>query len=318
MTERLSEAMRRSLYGPDGFFVRHRPADHFRTSVTASPLFAQAIAGLVAETDRALKHPDTLTVVDVGAGRGELLTRLLAVLHPNDRIEAIAVELAPRPDGLDPRIAWRREPPERFHGVLLAMEWLDNVPLDRAELGDDEILRYPETGEPLDDADRAWVEQWWPLHNPGDIAEIGRSRDDAWRDAVGRLERGLALAVDYGHTRADRRTTLTGYRNGRQVPPRFDGSTDITAHVAVDSLAATGLVGVPVKQGWALKALGIDGARPPVDLATVDPGRYVRELARASQAADLTDPAGLGDHWWLLRTVAIEWAPWRLSRNSTR
>jgi SAM-dependent MidA family methyltransferase len=309
VAERLSEAMRRSLYGPGGFFVRDRPADHFRTSVTASPLFAQAIATLVARADRALGHPDRLTVADIGAGGGELLTRLLALLTPNDRIDAIAVELAPRPDGLDPRIEWRHEMPERFAGVLLAMEWLDNVPLDRAELGDDEVMRYPETGEILDDADRVWVDEWWPLTERGQIAEIGRTRDEAWREAVSRLDRGVALAVDYGHRRHDRRPTLTGYLHGRQVHPRFDGSSDITAHVAIDSVAASAAFGVHlVKQRDALRALGIDGARPPLDLASQDPGRYVRELARASQAADLTGSAGLGDHWWLLETVDLEWA----------
>lgn len=319
MAERLSEAMRRSLYGPGGFFVHNRPADHFRTSVSASPLFAQAIATLVATADRALGHPDRLTVVDVGAGRGELLSRILALLTPNDRIDAIAVELAPRPDGLDPRIEWRREMPERFAGVLLAMEWLDNVPLDRAELGDDKIMRYPETGEVLDDADRAWVDEWWPLTEPGQLAEIGLTRDEAWRQAVGRLDRGVALAVDYGHVRDTRRPTLTGYLDGRQVQPRFDGSSDITAHVAVDSIAASAAFGVQVeKQRDALRALGIDGRRPPLDLASRDPARYVRELARASQAADLTDPGGLGDHWWLIETVDLRVGPWRLSRNLTR
>lgn len=309
MKERLSAAMERSLYGPEGFFVRHRPADHFRTSVTASPLFARAIATLVAEVDKALGHPDRLTVVDVGAGGGELLARLLALLNPNDRIDAIAVERAPRPDGLDPRIAWRPEPPSHFVGVLLAMEWLDNVPLDRAELGDDGILRYPETGEEVDEADRRWIGDWWPLTEPGEIAEIGRHRDEAWRAAVDRVERGIALTVDYGHTKSGRRPTLTGYANGRQVPPRFDGTTDITAHVAVDSIAASVPVGVQVmKQREALRALGIDGTRPSLELAKSDPTAYVRELARASQAADLTDPAGLGDHWWLLATVDLEWA----------
>lgn len=300
--------MQRSLYGPDGFFVRNRPADHFRTSVTASPLFAQAIARLVVQADQALGQPDRLTVVDIGAGRGELLMRLLHLLEPNDRVEAIAVERAPRPAGLDGRIAWRREPPERFVGVLLALEWLDNVPFDHAELGDDGMLRYPETGEPLDHADRAWVERWWPLTEPGQVAEIGRTRDEAWRGAVNRLERGIALTVDYGHTRSDRRTTLTGYLDGRQVPPRYDGSTDITAHVAIDAIAASVAVGVPVKQREALRALGIDGARPPIELASADPVAYVRALARASQAADLTDREGLGDHWWLLAPVDLEWA----------
>jgi SAM-dependent MidA family methyltransferase len=199
--------------------------------------------------------------------------------------------------------------PERFAGVLLAMEWLDNVPLDRAELGDDRIMRYPETGEVLDDADRAWVDEWWPLAVPGEIAEIGRTRDQAWRDAVSRLDRGVALAVDYGHLRGGRRTTLTGYLQGRQVDPRYDGASDITAHVAMDSIAASAASGVHLeKQREALRALGIDGARPPLDLASRDPARYVRELARASQAADLTDPEGLGDHWWLIETVDLEWA----------
>ena len=39
-------ATERALYGPDGFFRRHRPGAHFRTSVHASPLFAEAVARL--------------------------------------------------------------------------------------------------------------------------------------------------------------------------------------------------------------------------------------------------------------------------------
>ena len=38
----------------------------------------------------------------------------------------------------------------------------------------------------------------------GDRAEVGRARDRAWAGAVGSLDRGLAVAVDYGHLRADR------------------------------------------------------------------------------------------------------------------
>jgi SAM-dependent MidA family methyltransferase len=59
--------MERALYGPDGFFVRHAPAEHFRTSVTASPLFAAAIGRLAERMDDALGHPDRFDVVDIGA-----------------------------------------------------------------------------------------------------------------------------------------------------------------------------------------------------------------------------------------------------------
>ncbi|MGW3794449.1 SAM-dependent methyltransferase, partial [Micromonospora arida] len=73
------DAMSRALYGSGGFFVAGTgPADHFRTSVHASPAFATALLRLVTEVDAALGHPSRLDVVDVGAGRGELLQSLLA------------------------------------------------------------------------------------------------------------------------------------------------------------------------------------------------------------------------------------------------
>ncbi|NUT32260.1 MAG: hypothetical protein HOV79_04200 [Hamadaea sp.] len=320
---RIGAAMERALYGEEGFFRRERPSDHFRTSVSASPLFAVAIARLVAEVDKALGHPDPLDVVDVGAGRGLLLGQVLDLLGRDPRLRPQAIEMAARPPGLDDRIGWSSVLPERITGVLLATEWLDNVPLDVAEVDAAGVLRHRLTdgrlGEPLDDADARWVAEWWPVTQPGEVAEIGRTRDAAWADAVSRLAAGLALAVDYGHTRKDRRPTLTGFRDGREVQPRFDGTTDVTAHVAVDSIAAGAAVGVHLmRQEEALRALGIDGARPPLDLASRDPAGYVRALSRASRAAELTAAGGLGDHWWVLQPVTIEWTPWRLSQSWTR
>src|SRR5688500_11292807 len=71
-----SEAMQDALYGADGFFLRNAPAGHFRTSVTASPVFATAVRRLAGQVDDALGRPDPFDVVDVGAGRGELLSAL--------------------------------------------------------------------------------------------------------------------------------------------------------------------------------------------------------------------------------------------------
>ena len=119
----------------------------------------------------------------------------------------------------------------------------------------------------------------------------------------------VVLAVDYGHLRDRRPTlgTLTGFRGGRQVEPVPDGSCDVTAHVAMDAVASA--AGRPYRlmtQRAALQALGIDGARPPLDLARTDPAGYLRALATASAAAELIEPAGLGGHWWLLHTVGID------------
>ncbi|SDT75433.1 SAM-dependent methyltransferase, MidA family [Actinoplanes derwentensis] len=308
--------MQAALYGDDGFFTRDRPADHFRTSVLASPLFAGALARFVERVDGALGQPAVFDLVDVGAGRGELLTALLVQLPAGlaERVRATAVEVAPRPAGLDPAVRWRPDLPAQVTGLLVATEWLDNVPLDVVETDEHGHLRKvlvdrstgAETlGALADPADLFWTSRWWP--GSGRI-EVGASRDRAWADAVASVRRGVALCVDYGHVKAERPAfgTLTGFRAGRQVRPVPDGSCDVTAHVAMDSAAAA--TGVPhrmIRQRAALRSLGVDGARPPLGLARTDPAGYLRRLSRAGAAAELTDPAGLGGHWWLWHDVDL-------------
>jgi hypothetical protein len=315
---RWRQAMNDALYGPDGFFVRHRPGDHFRTSALTSELFAVALRRLLCRVDEALGRPSRLDLVDVGAGRGELLAAILQDLDPavRRRVRAIAVEVAPftPPAG----VSFAPAVPAGLTGLLLATEWLDNVPLDLAASGHylDADLR---PAGPLDAADAAWAARWWPLSpasvgeapgpdlladaepasagrfdsptrsagsgspdgdgdgdggggggdGGGEIIELGSARDAAWAAAVGQLDRGLALAVDYGHTVADRPlfSTVTGFRDGRETAARLDGSTDITCHVAMDSAAAAGQLaagGAPyllIRQRAALHALGVSGAR---------------------------------------------------------
>lgn len=310
---RWREAMQRGLYGPGGFFVQQRPADHFRTSAHVSPLFAQALAELVCQVDAALNAPATLDLVDVGAGRGELLATLLRALpgEVRARTRPIAVELAMSPPLDSSGIEWRADIPGGLTGVLLSTEWLDNVPLDLARDGQYLSADLTPAG-PLEEADTDWIERWWP--EPADIVEVGRARDEAWAGAVGALSAGLALTVDYGHQRYDRPpvSTITGFRAGREVAPALDGSTDITCHVAIDSAAQAGSEiagGAPyrlLRQREALRRLGVDGRRPPLTLASTDPTGYMRALVTASEAAELTAQGGLGAHWWLLQSVALD------------
>jgi SAM-dependent MidA family methyltransferase len=320
-------AMEDSLYGtPHGFFVRQAPRAHFRTSVHASPLFAEAVARLLLRLDTALGRPDRLDLVDVGAGRGELLTQVLGSAALRDatpglagRLRPLAVERAPRPDGLDPRIGWRAvpPPPRSLTGLLFANEWLDNVPLDVVETGPDGVARYvlvdaegrESAGDPVAGEDAAWLRRWWALDaTPGLRAEIGLPRDTAWASAVRTLDRGLAVAVDYGNTRDARPPlgTLTGYLEGHEVPPVPDGDRDLTAHVALDACAAA--AGGPARtltQRDALHDLGVHGGRPPLSWASTDALAYVRGLRDASEAAELTDLGGLGGFTWLTHPVRI-------------
>ncbi|MEV5611587.1 SAM-dependent methyltransferase [Streptomyces sp. NPDC052225] len=311
--------MEEALYGPQGFYRRPEgPAGHFRTSVHASALFAGAVAELLRRVDTALGEPAELAFVDMAAGRGELVSAVLHVL-PEDvaaRVRACAVEKADRPADLDHRIEWRAEPPSGVTGLLFANEWLDNVPLDVVEADEDGTARLvlvrrdgTETlaPGPLDTASARWLERWWPLPaEPGLRAEIGLPRDEAWAAAVRGLERGLAVAVDYTHTRGARPPfgTLTGFREGRETAPVPDGSCDITAHVALDACAATPGAGI-LTQRAALHALGVTAQRPPLSLASQDPTAYVRALTRAGEAAELTARGGLGDFGWLVEPIGL-------------
>lgn len=306
-----------ALYGPDGFYRRPEgPAGHFRTSVHASPLFAGAVARLLCRVDEALGRPARLDFVDMAAGRGELAVGVLAAL-PADvaaRTRAYAVEIAARPPGLDHRIEWLAVSPQGVTGLLFANEWLDNVPVDIAETDSSGVPRQvlvrrdgrERLGEPVGGAEAEWLSRWWPLPaGEGLRAEIGLPRDQAWASAIATVERGLAVTADYAHTASTRPPfgTLTGFRAGRGTAPVPDGSCDLTAHVALDACALPG--GRVLAQRDALRALGITGARPPLALASTHPAEYVRALARAGEAAELTAAGGLGDFGWLLQPVGV-------------
>ncbi len=314
--------------------------------------------------------PETLTPTASARPLGEEPSS--GTVRPSlaERIRFTAVEYANRPENLPKEINWTTEIPHEITGLLIATEWLDNVPLDVAVHTEDGwryVLVDPDSGvetigEPVTPDDLDWLTTWWPhpassSHADPDLtptdattenesgfraarpaegssltarsrpgcpetphsdhrAEIGRPRDEAWADAVRKISRGLAVAVDYGHLKTGRPVdgTLTGYRGGRQVPPVPDGSSDVTAHVAMDSVASAGATVARcayslVLQREALRALGADGGRPPLSLAGTDPVGYVRALAAASAVAELTDPAGLGGHWWLRQPVGISLGP---------
>jgi SAM-dependent MidA family methyltransferase len=183
--------------------------------------------------------------------------------------------------------------------LVIGWELLDVVPCPILEVDEDgalrELLVEPSTGrehlgERPADADAAWSDRWWPLAaaEEGDRVEVGRPRDEFWATLVSRAAAAGAVAllsVDYAHVRADRPKlgSLTGFRAGRAVPPRPDGSMDLTAHVAIDAVAAAGLAAGAasselITQQQALSALGVTNA-------------------------ELLDPGGLGGFSWLLQLL---------------
>lgn len=308
------EAWQQALYGPGGAYRSPAgPAGHF-TTATHGPLGAVLAEALALLADR----EGCTQVVDVGAGRGELLAALHGI-RPDLRLTGL--DVVDRPGDLPDAVGWVVSPggaglPDSLTGLedvlVVAHEWLDVVPCTVAEVvapgrlatvlvdpatGDEELGAAP------DAADLAWCARHWPLADlpVGARVEVGRHRDAAWSDLVRRVSRGTVLAVDYGHTRDARppHGTLVGYRAGALVTPVPDGSCDVTAHVAVDSLDADEVT----TQRAALHGLGLRAGPPPTALAGTDPVAYLTALARSSAVAALTDPGGLGAFHWVLRRV---------------
>ena len=311
------QAWQAALYGPDGLYRQPAgPAGHFATSAQGAPRLGPVLAGALV---RWMREEGLTTFVDVGCGRGELLGHV----HAHDpAVRCLGVDVVPRPEGLPGPVEWLESPggpdlPASLSGLedalVLANEWLDVVPCPVVEVDDAGVLRVvlvdPADGSEclgpaLEGPDLVWCEQFWPVTGvpPGDRVEVGRARDEAWAALLGRLVSGVAVAVDYGHVRGDRPAvgTLTGFRAGHHVVPVPDGSCDITAHVAMDSLPHDELL----DQRTALRRLSVDGSvRPGYELARADPTAYLRALGEASAAAALTARGGLGDFLWAVTRV---------------
>jgi len=196
--------------------------------------------------------------------------------------------------------------------AIVAAEWLDELPLVVAEGGPGDwrqVQVAPDgseaAGPAVSTADAQWLDRWWP-EAPGSRAESGRTRDRAWAEVVGCLRSagGLAIMIDYGHRLPDRPAggTLTGFAQGRQVPPRPSATINLTAHVAVDSVLKAG------EEAEARTEL-LTSQREAVELLLAEPpvadrsgGETLARLQRAGERRLLADT--LGDHWWLVQSVS--------------
>lgn len=304
------QAWDQALYGKSGFYRQVKgPAGHFSTATQGIPQIGELMARALL---RLMDQEGLDTFVDMGCGRGELLEQ---VHRLGPQVRCIGVDIVSRP-GLSQPIGWIRSPgggllPDELDGLkstlVFANEWLDVVPCAIAEMDENGALREvvvnvssgdEQLGDVVSGADREWCQWFWPIDGlePGDRLEIGETRDTAWDNLLTRLASGLAVAVDYGHTIDSRPApgTLTGFRQGRQVLPIPDGSCDLTAHVAMDSLTRDDLR----DQRTVLRQLGISGHTPPLDLARSDPRAYLQGLSTASAATALTAKGGFGDFMW--------------------
>lgn len=258
------QAWEHTLAGANSFYRDHPPADHFTTSV----MFNAEVASAVAELIRGIDDGTELIVTDVGAGAGQLSIALADQLGERPWISFEAIDLRPAPELLPQKVQWlvgdaRSLSLHPARRVVIAHEFLDDIPCeifevdDRGEahliiVADGEAIMGPRLADDIGCARlevnaaqlRNWLDKWWPAHRPFVRGEIGNTRDATWRHLTGWITSGLGIAIDYGHLSAEREAgtwdggTLTGFRGGRAVSPILDGSCNITAHVAMDAIAA--------------------------------------------------------------------------------
>ena len=220
------------------------------------------------------------------------------------------------------------------HGVVLANELFDALPVERFQLGPDGWRRLLVTldaegrlqevagpslaagllrqldalGLPADGGGRAlgWTSEWCPALAPC----LRRMRRG--------LERGWLLAIDYALTAhqlyapwRDGGTLLAvqGQQAGAALLHN-PGRQDLSAHVCLDAMAlAAGRSGWhwhgSALQGEALLGLGLAGELSA--LSGADAGSLATRLQRREELLRLVDPHLLGGfHWMLLQTEPAE------------
>jgi SAM-dependent MidA family methyltransferase len=280
---RFDEFVDRALYGEGGFYASGRGAGRradFLTSPEVGPLFGAVIA-------RALASWGFSTVVEAGGGRGTLAKSIKAASDvPLDYVE------------LEFGDAMSAEP---FTGVILANELLDNIPFRLFERGESGWLEVY-----VDDGREVLVpaELELAVDAPVGARVPVQERAAAWaRHALSLIERGRLVLIDYTDTTASlaRRPwtewvrTYRGHGRGGH-PLDNPGEQDVTCEVAIDQLPPPTNVST---QADFLRAHGIDDLTDAAraawqERAHIGDLEALKHRSRLSEAAALTDPAGLG------------------------
>lgn len=316
----------------------------FLTAPEGHPIFGWAVARQLEEVWLRLGRPAPFTIREHGAGRGALAIGILDGLRRSGSgllgaVRYQAVETAPaRLAALGDTLAaegfagiLETADDRPIVGVVLANELLDSLPTHAVEGGPDGrllerfvvadpdgTLRF-ETGEPSTPRLAARLAADGVTLAPGQQAEACLALDAWCAGVAASLERGLAIAIDYGHPAARLYAPTTGstiraYARHRVHGDPFVaiGRQDLTAHVDLDAveraLAGGGLIPLGrTTQAEFLASLGVG------DLLEALAARPISELPAYLEARSalvrMLDPAATGRFAVVLAGRGIEPEP---------
>jgi SAM-dependent MidA family methyltransferase len=257
----------------------------FTTAPEISQLFGEMIGIFMIHAWKAHGSPRSVTLVEIGPGRGTLMadaTRTIVALAPDlaaaSRLALVETSPALRTVqhktlGTCPiPVGWhdRFEDVESAFTLLVANELFDALPIRQfictpagfrervVTVGSNGALVFAAGAAGLDPA-------FLPHAEPrsGDVFEIAPARTALATLIAARLRAngGTALLIDYGHARSDYGDTLQAVRNHCYEPVlERPGEADLTSHVDFEKLAeAAGSAHVMplISQGDFLLGLGL-------------------------------------------------------------
>ena len=231
-----------ALYHPEHGYYRRRQErfgrhGDFYTAEQVQPVFGILVAAHIRRLWRAMDSPADFTVVELGAGRGEMAQALSEWRY-------VAVDLD------SPAL------PDSVRGVVFSNEFFDALPVEVLVFTKGEF-REQRVG--IEEGRFVW--STGPSARPEVVEYLGRYAPEpaegrwyeagvdalSWMGRIGRvLREGWVLTIDYGVTRTDAvrfpRGTLMSYRRHTAIEAVLDdaGAQDITAHVNFTALAEHG------------------------------------------------------------------------------
>ena len=314
---------------------------HFLTAPEVGPLFGAVLARGLDAWWAELGEPVPFTVVDWGAGPGTLARSVLAA-EPRcmsaGALRLVLVDLSPAQRALHPdhpivtstAQASDALPQGASAGVVVANELLDNLPFDvarrttdgweelRVTVDDSSAGRFVLTAMPAPPELAAGL----PVVAAGARVPVQRAARRWVAEAHRLVGAGRIVAFDYGAATP----VLAGRASASDDPAAGlgwlrthrdhrggswwladPGSCDITADVALDQVQADHRADVSAQAEF-LRAHGVDelvaeGRAAWTDRAGVGDLAALRARSRASEAAALLDPAGMGAFNALVWTV---------------
>lgn len=331
----VSTYVEQALYGDGGFYMAGGQAGRrgdFITAPEVGPLFGAVLARALDSWWRELGEPESITVLEWGAGPGTLARAVLDAapdVLTGGALRWTLIERSPRQRDLHPTHdqvvsvpAW---PPVGEgtgpidHGIVLANELLDNLPFDIYERRDH---GWADVRIDRPDADGRFTETLVPVGSGGSggpggalagAAEVPvgarvpvQLEARAWvQDAIGSISNGRVVVFDYGAgvdelaTRDGRWLRTHAGHQGASDWLTDPGACDITVDVDFDQLQLDRPADTRESQAQWLDRHGIN--------ELVEEGRSIWERSagigdlaalkarsRIREAEALLDPVGMG------------------------